>query len=84
MSSSFLRGACSNSSNRENDIENLSFKRSVRLLIVRLFIGDSFIKQLLLNTQLQEQWLVPLVEYPVQSPPKAYLEPIHISKMDFL
>ena len=44
----------------------------------------SFAKQLLVKTQLQEQCLVPLAEHPVQSPPKAYLEPNHTSKLTTL
>ena len=55
---------------REKVNENLSF------------FGDSLAKQLLLNTRLLDQWLVPLVENPVQSPPKVYLEASHTSKMD--
>ena len=53
---------------------------SVVLLTANLMV-IVFAKQLLLNNQLQDQYLVPLVEHPVKSPPKAYLEPNHISKL---
>ena len=69
---------------RENVNENLSFKQRVRGAAYCEFIGDSFAKQLLLNTQLQEQCLVPLVQHPVQSHPKAYLEPNHTAKLTTL
>ena len=50
---------------QENVNENLSLKQSICGAAYCWFIDDSFVKQLLLNTQLQEQWLVPLVEHPV-------------------
>ena len=49
---------------QENVNENLSFKQSICGAAYYEFIGDSFAKQLLLNTLQQEQWLVPLVEHP--------------------
>ena len=69
---------------RENVYEYLTFKQRVRCAAYCQFIVDSIVKQLLLNTQLQEQCLVPLMRHPVKNPPKAYLEPSHGSKMDLL
>ena len=43
---------------QDNFNENFSFKQRVRVAAFCQFIGDSFANQLLLKTQLQEQWLV--------------------------
>ena len=46
-----------------------------------LLAGNLFmiLQQLLLSSLQQEQWLVPFLEHPVQSPPKTYLDPSHTS-----
>ena len=43
---------------QDNFNENFSVKQRVRVAAFSQFIGESFPNQLLLKTQLQEQWLV--------------------------
>ena len=86
ISSSFFRAAYSYSSIRKMSTKILVLSKVYVVLLTAncWLLLNSFANQLLLNTQQQEEWLVPIMEYPVQSPPKAYLEPSHTSKRNLL
>ena len=86
MSSSFRKAAYlwSSSSKTSPKIWFLS-KVSVLLLTANLLVITLPSScWLLFNDSEQEQWLVPFVNHAVQSPLKAYLDPIHTSKMELL
>ena len=86
MSSSFRKAAYlwSSSSKTSPKIWFLS-KVSVLLLTANLLVITLPSScWLLFNDFEQEQWLVPFVNHAVQSPLKAYLDPIHTSKMELL